>query len=85
MTVTPSSAGTITVAGWFSDAAQFFADASGALPPVATTATTTLTVVRAMTFLNRITAPSTAFVGAALTVSAGLFFSDSNQPVDRSG
>src|SRR6185436_453378 len=56
----------------FLNAAGFFTDHTGALPVVAETATTSLTIAHAATSLSTLTAPATVLIGNSMSVSTTL-------------
>jgi hypothetical protein len=80
--------GSFTVSFSFSNANDYFTNNAGALPPVATTATTSVSIVTAATLDTNVVVSTTALVADTLPVTCGLSRC-SGQPCrggfDRSG
>ncbi|HEY5329305.1 MAG TPA: MBG domain-containing protein [Acidobacteriaceae bacterium] len=66
------TAGTFPATATFTNASGFFTDAAGDIPPVADTATASVTVAQATTSLSSLSAPAFDQVGNSLTVSTTL-------------
>jgi len=74
--------GTFTATAAFSNGADFFTNSVGAVPPVATTATNSVTVTQATTALSSVAVASVEFVGNTLTASTTLTRTSPAAPVN---